>query len=62
LRAPDSIAAILPETVPGTAGVLTPPHGYPAGVRAICDRDGIVQVMVHSAPLMGCHQDRHHQR
>src|SRR5690606_10945916 len=33
-----SIAAILLETVPGTAGVLVPPPGYLAGVRALCDR------------------------
>ncbi|WP_411721035.1 aspartate aminotransferase family protein [Mycetocola sp.] len=40
-----SIAAILLETVPGTAGILTPPPGYLAGVRAICDRYGIILIL-----------------
>ncbi|PJJ71721.1 taurine--2-oxoglutarate transaminase [Diaminobutyricimonas aerilata] len=42
---PASIAAILLETVPGTAGVLVPPPGYLAGVRAIADRYGILLVL-----------------
>lgn len=40
-----SIAAILLETVPGTAGVLVPPPGYLAGVRALCDRYGILLIL-----------------
>nr|WP_277213458.1 aspartate aminotransferase family protein [Isoptericola croceus] len=40
-----SIAAILLETVPGTAGVLVPPPGYLTGVREICDRYGIVLIL-----------------
>ncbi|WP_159500249.1 aspartate aminotransferase family protein [Microbacterium sp. 18062] len=39
-----SIAAILIETIPGTAGVIVPPPGYLAGVRAIADRYGIVLI------------------
>jgi taurine--2-oxoglutarate transaminase len=39
-----TIAAILLETVPGTAGVLVPPPGYLAGVRALCDKYGIVLI------------------
>jgi len=39
---PDSIAAIVLESVPGTAGIMVPPPGYLAGVREICDRYGIV--------------------
>jgi taurine--2-oxoglutarate transaminase len=39
-----SIAAILLETVPGTAGVLVPPPGYLRGVRALCDKYGIVLI------------------
>lgn len=39
---PSTIAAVILETVPGTAGVLVPPPGYLAGVREICDRYGIV--------------------
>ena len=38
------IAAILLETVPGTAGVLVPPPGYLLGVRALCDKYGIVLI------------------
>jgi taurine---2-oxoglutarate transaminase len=41
---PASIAAILLETVVGTAGVLIPPPGYLAGVREICDRYGITYI------------------
>ena len=43
-RAPATIAAILLETVVGTAGVLIPPPGYLAGVRALCDRYGICYI------------------
>jgi len=39
---PESIAAIILESVPGTAGIMVPPPGYLAGVREICDRHGIV--------------------
>ncbi|ALJ21549.1 hypothetical protein AOA12_17285 [Microbacterium sp. No. 7] len=42
---PESIAAILLETVPGTAGVLVPPPGYLAGVRALADEHGIVLIL-----------------
>ena len=42
---PGTIAAILLETVPGTAGVLVPPPGYLAGVRALCDRHGILLIL-----------------
>ena len=36
-----TIAAILIESVVGTAGVLVPPVGYLEGVRALCDNYGI---------------------
>jgi len=36
-----TIAAILIESVVGTAGVLIPPAGYLEGVRALCDKYGI---------------------
>jgi len=41
---PESIAAILMETVTGTNGVIIPPDGYMQGVREICDRNGIVMI------------------
>lgn len=42
---PGTIAAILIETVVGTAGVLVPPPGYLQGVRRLCDQHGIVLVL-----------------
>jgi taurine--2-oxoglutarate transaminase len=39
-----SIAALLLETVPGTAGVLIAPPGYLEGVRLLCDKYGIVLI------------------
>ncbi|WP_067888046.1 aspartate aminotransferase family protein [Nocardia vaccinii] len=42
LEGSETIAAIILESVPGTAGIMVPPPGYLAGVRALCDRYGIV--------------------
>ena len=42
---PSSIAAILLESVPGTAGVMVPPPGYLAGVRKLADEFGIVLIL-----------------
>lgn len=39
-----TIAAIVLETVVGTNGILVPPDGYLAGVRALCDEFGIVMI------------------
>ena len=39
-----TIAAVMLETVVGTNGVLVPPPGYLAGVREICDENGIVWI------------------
>jgi len=44
LEGPQSIAAILLEPVAGTNGVLIPPDGYLQGVRALCDRHGILLI------------------
>ena len=41
---PSTIAAIILETVPGTAGIMVPPAGFLQGVREICDRYGIVYI------------------
>lgn len=37
-----SFAAIILESVPGTAGIMVPPPGYMKGVREICDKYGMV--------------------
>jgi taurine--2-oxoglutarate transaminase len=42
---PSSIAAILLETIPGTAGIMLPPPGYLAGVRELADRHGILLIL-----------------
>ncbi len=42
---PATVAAILIETVVGTAGVLIPPPGYLEGVRALCDKHGIILIL-----------------
>ncbi|MGJ8515881.1 aspartate aminotransferase family protein [Carnimonas bestiolae] len=42
---PASIAALLLESIPGTAGVLVPPAGYLKGVRALADEFGIVLIL-----------------
>jgi len=39
-----TIAAIIFESIVGTNGILVPPAGYLAGVRAICDEFGIVMI------------------
>lgn len=41
---PQTIAALVLETVVGTAGVLIPPADYLAGVRELCTRYGIVYI------------------
>ena len=38
----ESIASIVVESIPGSAGVLTMPLAYMQGVRAICDKYGIL--------------------
>jgi taurine--2-oxoglutarate transaminase len=42
---PQTIAAIILETIPGTAGIMTPPPGYLTGVRELCDKYGIVFIL-----------------
>lgn len=41
---PDTIAAIVMETITGSNGVIIPPKGYLAGVRKICDEFGIMMI------------------
>ena len=44
LEGPAGIAAIVLESIPGTAGIMPPPPGYLAGVRELCDKHGIVYI------------------
>ena len=39
-----NIAAVIVETVVGTNGILIPPDGYMQGLRALCDRHGILLI------------------
>ncbi len=41
---PETIAAILMESVTGTNGIIIPPQGYMQGVRALCDKYGILMI------------------
>lgn len=41
---PDSVAAIVMETITGSNGVIIPPKGYLPGVRKICDEFGILMI------------------
>jgi taurine--2-oxoglutarate transaminase len=41
---PETIAAILIESVTGTNGIIIPPDGYLQGVRKLCDHYGIVMI------------------
>lgn len=42
LEGPPTIGAIMVETVVGTNGILIPPPGYLQGIRALCDKYGML--------------------
>ena len=42
---PDQIAAIMCEPVVGASGLIVPPDGFFQGIRALCDRYGIVMIL-----------------
>jgi taurine--2-oxoglutarate transaminase len=44
LEGPHTIAAFILESVTGTNGILIPPDGYMQGVRALCDKYGILMI------------------
>ncbi|HEY6802808.1 MAG TPA: aminotransferase class III-fold pyridoxal phosphate-dependent enzyme [Pyrinomonadaceae bacterium] len=44
LEGPKTIAALIVETVTGTNGILIPPDGYMQGLRALCDKYGILLI------------------
>ena len=41
---PEHVAAILVEPIVGTSGLIVPPDGYLEGLRALCDRYGILLI------------------
>lgn len=41
---PETIAAVMLESVTGTNGIFIPPAGYMQGVRALCDKYGILMI------------------
>lgn len=41
---PDSVAAIVMETITGSNGIIIPPKNYLPGVRKICDEFGIMMI------------------
>src|ERR671932_427029 len=42
---PETVAAVVLETVTGTNGLIVPPPGYLRAVRDVCDRHGILLVL-----------------
>eukprot|EP00493_Phyllostaurus_siculus_P024988 UN25331 len=45
MEGPETIAAIMLESIVGAGGVLVPPKGYMEGVRALCDKYGILLIL-----------------
>jgi taurine--2-oxoglutarate transaminase len=42
---PQTVAAVILETVTGTNGIIVPPDGYLRSIREVCDRYGIVLIL-----------------
>jgi taurine---2-oxoglutarate transaminase len=41
---PETVAAVILETITGTNGVIVPPDGYLQAIREVCDRHGILLI------------------
>lgn len=41
---PQTVAAVILETVTGTNGILVPPDGYLQSIREVCDRHGVLLI------------------
>jgi taurine--2-oxoglutarate transaminase len=41
---PDTVAAVILETVTGTNGIIVPPDGYLQSIRETCDRHGVLLI------------------
>ena len=44
VEGPNTIAGFILEPVVGTNGILVPPDGFIQGIRALCDKYGIVMI------------------
>lgn len=44
LEGPSTIAAVILESIPGTAGIMVPPPGYLQGVRELATKYGIIYI------------------
>src|SRR3954464_12248381 len=42
---PQTVAAVIMETVTGTNGIIVPPDGYLQSIREVCDRHGILLIL-----------------
>ncbi|HEX6491123.1 MAG TPA: aminotransferase class III-fold pyridoxal phosphate-dependent enzyme [Gaiellaceae bacterium] len=42
---PDTVAAVIMETIVGTNGLIVPPDGYLRSIRETCDRHGILLIL-----------------
>jgi taurine--2-oxoglutarate transaminase len=42
---PETVAAVVLETVVGTNGIIVPPDGYLRSIRDVCDRHGILLIL-----------------
>ena len=42
---PQTVAAVILETITGTNGVIVPPDGYLQSIREVCDRHGILLIL-----------------
>jgi taurine--2-oxoglutarate transaminase len=42
---PESVAAVIIETVTGTNGIIVPPPGYLQSIREVCDRHGVLLIL-----------------
>ena len=49
----NKVAAMLVETVVGSNGIIPPPEGYLTGLRALCDRWGILLIVDETMTGMG---------
>lgn len=45
MEGPSTLAAVMLESIPGTAGIMVPPPGYLAGVRELCTKYGIMLIL-----------------